>query len=375
MDLAIYISELLGLRGEVNLPGIGYFAQVRSNGAYNERENKFYPPGHQVSFRPQAIEDDILAKYISEKKHISLASSIYFIDKYVINLKQQVALQDVEIAGLGYLQTKDSVLTFKANNAGRENDPAFYGFPPVNIYKLGQQPEETREPVVIETPKVTPPPVEEEVPFKETPSEVINEDIIPVEKTEPSEPELYTLEQTEYADDEPVPGNKRNIRIVIALIVAIIALSLVAVYQYYPGMFDRFKVGQNTAKPAAATPVAKPDTTSKTQDTTVKKAGQQQSPVVPQQTTQTAVDTFATVHYDILAGAYKTLTRANIEIKKYQQLGLKPSLMRHVKGKFYKINLGTYFNRDEAIKAEDSIVNATKINITKFSIEPYKPKK
>ena len=140
MDLAIYISELLGLRGEVNLPGIGYFAQVRSNGYYNERENKFYPPGHQVNFRPQSVEDDILAKYISEKKHISLASSIYFIDKYVIGLKQQVALQDVDIAGLGYLQTKDSVLTFKANNAGRENDPAFYGFAPVKTYNWVSNP-------------------------------------------------------------------------------------------------------------------------------------------------------------------------------------------------------------------------------------------
>ena len=226
------------------MPGIGYFAQVRSNGYYNERENKFYPPGHQVNFRPQSVEDDILAKYISERKHISLASSIYFIDKYVSGLKQLVALQGVDIAGLGYLQTKDSVLAFKANNAGRENDPAFYGFPPVKTYKLGQQPEEAPAPVVKESPKITTPPVEEEVPFKETPSEVINEGIIPVEKTETSDPELYTLEQTEYPVDEPVSRNGRNIRMVIGLIVAIIVLSLVAIYQYYTGMFDGFKYRQ-----------------------------------------------------------------------------------------------------------------------------------
>ena len=29
MDLAIYINELLGLQGEVNVPGVGYFAQKR----------------------------------------------------------------------------------------------------------------------------------------------------------------------------------------------------------------------------------------------------------------------------------------------------------------------------------------------------------
>ena len=90
MDLGVYISELLGLRGEVSLPGIGYFAQVRVNGYYNEQENKFYPPAHEVSFEPQSKEDEGLAQYISDKKNISLASSKYFIDKYVAGLKQQL---------------------------------------------------------------------------------------------------------------------------------------------------------------------------------------------------------------------------------------------------------------------------------------------
>jgi len=374
MDLAIYISELLGLRGEVNLPGIGHFAQVRSNGYYNERENKFYPPGHQVSFKPEAVEDDTLAKYISEKKHISLASSIYFIDKYAIGLRQQVSIQEVDIAGLGYLQYRDSTLTFKANNTGRENDPAFYGFPPVKIYKLGQQPEAEHIPVVIEFPKVIPAPVEEQVPFKEASSDVINEGIIPVEKAEPSDPELYTLEQTEYPEDEPLPTHSKNIRIVIGLVSAIVVLSLVAIYQYYPGMFDWFKYSQRNTKPAVTKPVAKKDTVSKVQDTS-KAAGQAQSPVAPQQTAQTAVDTFATVHYDILGGAYKTLQRTNTEIGNYQKMGLNPVLLKHATGKLYKISLGTYFNKDQAEKVKDSILNIPHINKKNIYLQPYKPKK
>src|SRR5437879_5244170 len=133
MDLAIYISELLGLQGEVSLPGIGYFSQVRINGYYNEAENKFYPPAHEINFEPQAGESDSLAKYIANKKNISLASSKYFIDKYVIGIKQQVASKNVEINGLGYLYSNGEVLAFKASNSAGANDPSFYGFPPVNI--------------------------------------------------------------------------------------------------------------------------------------------------------------------------------------------------------------------------------------------------
>jgi hypothetical protein len=100
MDLAVYIRELLGLKGEVNVPGMGFFAQVRIAGYYNEEEKKFYPPGHAVTFEPQSNGDDSLAQYIANKKKISLASAKYFIDKYVIGIKQEAAAGKVEIDGL-----------------------------------------------------------------------------------------------------------------------------------------------------------------------------------------------------------------------------------------------------------------------------------
>src|ERR1700743_3598038 len=132
MDLAVYISELLGLEGEVNLPGIGCFTQVRINGYYNEQENKFYPPGHEVSFDPKFKEDENLAKFISAKKNISLASSKYFIDKYVAGLKQQLTSKNPEIAGLGYLYINGAVVAFKADTS-KSSDPSFYGFRPLDI--------------------------------------------------------------------------------------------------------------------------------------------------------------------------------------------------------------------------------------------------
>src|SRR5215469_2792355 len=113
MDLAIYINELLGIRGEVNVPGIGFFQHQRIGGYYNENERKFYPPHHDIVFDPQPKEDDGLAAYISNKKNISPASAKYFIDKYTTGLKAQAAEHKVDITGLGHLFYEYSLLAFK----------------------------------------------------------------------------------------------------------------------------------------------------------------------------------------------------------------------------------------------------------------------
>ena len=150
MDLAVYISELLGLHGEVNVPQIGYFAQTRTNGYYNKDENKFYPPGHDISFQPQFTEDDSLAKYISAKKNISLASSKYFIDKYVTEVKQHVATQKVDIAGLGYLHRKFNPVFLIPPTPPAKTTRLFYGFQPVRVYKVGEQYAAENDPTLVQ---------------------------------------------------------------------------------------------------------------------------------------------------------------------------------------------------------------------------------
>ena len=82
MDIAYFISDLLGEQGELSVPNLGYFVQMRMNAYYNEQENIYYPPHYSVQFDPQVIDDDdSLASYITEKKKISLASAKYFIEK------------------------------------------------------------------------------------------------------------------------------------------------------------------------------------------------------------------------------------------------------------------------------------------------------
>ncbi|NNU34294.1 hypothetical protein HK413_09295 [Mucilaginibacter sp. S1162] len=68
MDVGFYLGELLMQQGEVSVPGLGYFVQVRMSGYYNDNERKFYPPYHQAQFDIQSIDDDALAEYIAVKK-------------------------------------------------------------------------------------------------------------------------------------------------------------------------------------------------------------------------------------------------------------------------------------------------------------------
>ncbi|MDB5136253.1 MAG: hypothetical protein JWP37_2856 [Mucilaginibacter sp.] len=382
MDLAVYIRELLGLQGEVNVPDMGHFAQVRTNGYYDERESKFYPPRHEVNFQPQLTKDDALAKYLSDKKNISLASSVYFIDKYVIDIKKKVALQEVEITGLGYLYTDNSGLAFKPNNTARENDPDFYGFVPLKVYKLSEQRVTTDVPIAVEETKVTEPEtIIDKLPVEETPADVVVDEptVIPELLVSPLK---VQEEEEEYIDEETDQRPSSGIWKVILLITAIISLSLVGIYQYYPEAFDIFKSKQQIAigekKPnvvksdAVQGSPSKPDSIAKT---AVQPQTGSPTNIVPKQTEQTPVDTFATVHYDILGGAFKTLTQADAVIKNYQKLALQPRILKHATGNRYKITLGTYFDKDRAQKVEDSILSVTKINKRDIYLQPYKPKK
>ena len=62
MDIAYYISDLLGQQGELTVPNLGYFVQIRMAAYYDNQSKKFFPPHYSVQFDPQIIdEDDSLA--------------------------------------------------------------------------------------------------------------------------------------------------------------------------------------------------------------------------------------------------------------------------------------------------------------------------
>ncbi|HTI58230.1 hypothetical protein [Mucilaginibacter sp.] len=359
MDLAIYINELLGLQGEVNVPGIGIFAQKRVNGYYNEEEGKFYPPQHEIVFNPDSTDDSGLADYISQKKNISPASAKYFIEKYAAGIQQQASSEGAVITGLGQLFYEYSTLTFKADKNAQANDPAFYGLSPVEPYKAADPSVKEEIPAIPDTPGEE---QAEEIPVDDVNDEAAADEA-PVEE-ETSDAETVEEEPVdEYEQEERGSGRKW---VVILLVVMVLLLTFGVSYQYKPEWFGKKRRVDTTiiinGPPPA--PVKKQDTA-------------KSSPVTAQDTTAKTVvtDTFGLRHYDILGGAFRSLPKVNEALKNYATLGLKPRLLKHAAGNYYKITLGTYFNKADAQRAHDSILNITGINKKFIYIQPYIPKK
>ena len=356
MDLAIYISELLGVKGQVNVPGLGRFSQNRINGYYNGHENKFYPPHHEVIFDPNATEENDLVTYIANKKNISVASSKYFVDKYVGGLKQQVSQQKVDIGGIGHLYYEYSTLTFKPDTASKENDPAFYGFAPVKVYKTEDKPVKIAAPEKSESVEASP---------KAEPTVIENE------------PQVFAPERAEvqmdYADDEPEVRRGMNTWVIILILLIISILALTGVYLYNPAMMGLRKKADSVAVVKKSLPPPAPVKTDTAK--AVQPAAKDSTVNAPTKTKtiNATVDTFAVVRWELQAGAFKTMTKVQAVMREYERLGLHPRILTHSTGTLHKITLGTYFSEDDAKKVTDSIKSIPALKRIDISVQPYNP--
>jgi cell division protein FtsN len=364
MDLAVYISELLGLEGEVNLPGIGCFTQVRINGYYNDQENKFYPPGHEVSFDPKFKEDENLAKFISTKKNISLASSKYFIDKYATGLKQQLTSRNPEIAGLGYLYINGAVVAFKADTS-KSSDPSFYGFQPLDIPAPVTKP--VAEQKVKADEEITSTPIEE-VPVRPLEEKIPAHEPTIIEKTE----EEQETEE-EYVYEEP-RSTRGSLWVTLLLILIIVLLSVMGLYKYKPEWFNLQEKPQTYVVVKSSDTAASATTdTSKTiasTDSTTKAAAQS---VAANQNTKPA-DTAQSVHWEVMAGSFGTKKAAEIAMKFYKENGIDTKITTDVPGKLIKLSFGTYYSEVEAEKAKSDLLKTGKVDkgIYTLKINPKK---
>jgi hypothetical protein len=263
MDVGFYLGELLMQQGEVSVPGLGYFVQVRMGAYYDENERKFYPPYHQAQFDIQSIDDDALAEYIAVKKNISISSAKYFTEKYITNLKQQSLVSEVPIGNLGHFYTEQTQLIFRPADKIID-DTIFYGLEPVSINKIGDiNPEEDRPKVelnfppkqVPEKPAVTEE-IQEEMPQPaEQPTRVYRQE----EEMAGVAPEFF--EATE--EEEEQKKGPLMLLLVIFIVVVVIALGVFALYRYQPDTFAKIAFWEHktvdTIKPKRVV-VSKPDT-------------------------------------------------------------------------------------------------------------------
>jgi len=243
MDIAYYISDLLGQQGEVTVPNLGYFVQIRMPAYYDSQLKKFFPPHFSVQFDPQVIEEDeSLANHISAIKKISPSSAKYFIEKYTSNLISQAVVEDVNLENLGTFSSDGLKLSFQS--ATKSNDPSFFAYPPVTVYKIGEDKTKAPEVVVPEavaTPAYTPAaqaidPAEKK-PFSlfnpQSPKPAVAapvENIALTEEIEDDDEDVY--------EEEP---KRLGIWIIVGIAFTLLIITLGALYKFKPELFKFLK--------------------------------------------------------------------------------------------------------------------------------------
>ena len=411
MDVGLYISELLELHGEVNVPGLGHLAQTRVSGYYNSADFKFYPPRNEVTFDPTRLnEDHVLTQYIADKKNISLESSQYFTEKYIINLKEDALYNDVPVANVGWFYNNGGKINFKANKI--TNDPVFYGYPAVRASKLLNQ--------VATPPPPAPPaaPIPQPIP---EPTPIPEPEPIPVPEPEPAAPAYQmvperiaeTIEEREEPEEDlyyEEPRTNRALRTGLIILAALLILLAIAyaVYRYKPSAFERienyFQPKQTSGKLEEANTL-KIDTNAMASDTTVRidsavksdtvikkntPAGQVTDKITQTEVTKTTVVTTpvgkpATTgpkpndvtaltagpkpaaapkvkKYGIIVYTAKTMAEANRVINNYKANGIDVQIVPGKKAPRITITAGSYNTLDEAQVAFTKLIESGKID-------------
>ncbi|QEC75676.1 HU domain-containing protein [Mucilaginibacter ginsenosidivorax] len=378
MDIANYLSELLGQHGEISVPGLGYFVHVRVGAWYNDAERKFYPPGYKIQFDPQTLDgDDTLTKYIAEKKKISLASSKYFTDKYISALKQEAALQEVPFADLGWFFMDKGRIAFKSKVSNTDN-ASFYGYAPVSIKKLNQPaaPEVTAQPGTVAPEHVS-------TPIQATTTPVQSPEPLPLPPPIRDIQFTETVNQPEeYIDDEPEIRRGISLWAIILIVVIILASAALTVYKFKPQWLHLNKGQETQLLPEPkATPVTKSDTDSvkkvaQPADTIKKAISKPDSTLNKASVVAPPADSSTGPVFAIILESTKTLAKAQAEADHFQKKGVDARVYSGPgTGKLIKVVTGSFTTYEEAKAQKDRLVKEKKIDIKSYPYQLVKHQK
>lgn len=289
MDLANYASELIKQRGELYVPGLGYFAHSRKSSYYDAETGTVYPPYFEINFDPHRTVDDDneLARYITERKNISLASARFFLDKFVHKIKEQAETDEVAFSDLGYFFIDHQArLAFRPKHIEMHQNVSLYGYQPVQLQKLkdiGQplKPRPEVKPIpVVEKPEqpVAQQPAERET--AEPVSEPVSSRPLPVQEQEPaSGPVLVTNTEAKEPEEEPAEsysdeeedglGTASNVRF-WAIVIIVVAVAAGGFIYYYKSRFGKFSKPPETKKTVIHGPLPQADEIKRKADTTKK---------------------------------------------------------------------------------------------------------
>ncbi len=311
MDIGPYILQLLALNKKVGVSGLGtFYLQTRAS-YFDTTKKLWHPPTRQAAFDEEVFDEDQLPELISTEKNISEQSAVYFVEKFVTNIRVLLAAsQSATLEGIGKLSYRDDQLIFNPDDSAGA-DHSFYGLAPVPAIKKTE--------------------------------------VIPVQQ-----PETVIQEEVYEEEEERRGGTGKFIWIGLILLLAGAALA----YTFYPQVFDRFiqpKTDPPAQKAAPATaPNTRADSLAKA-DSIVKELEKQGFEVEKPKDTLTLSTEVTKIDpeftYEIIGASLANTKEAESYIKKKKKQGIAASIAQNMPGKRIKITLGS-FNSQAAAEKE-----------------------
>lgn len=133
MDILQYLIELLKIRKEIGIEGLGTLYKKKTPGRYDAENHAFLPPSYVLEFTPNLTETHHLVQYIQTKRGISKQSAGFFITQFADEIKQHIADGNgYTLENLGTFNLENDTITFVPHhdvNIGFD----FYALPPVSV--------------------------------------------------------------------------------------------------------------------------------------------------------------------------------------------------------------------------------------------------
>lgn len=127
MDIAQYISDLLAEHEEVSLEGIGTFVKQKTSAFFDASDGLYFPPSYKINFKAgNPSTSALLINHIITNKRISESSALYFIERFIDNIKSTLDKDSsATVAPLGKLVNTSDGYIFESDS--KNESAEFFG--------------------------------------------------------------------------------------------------------------------------------------------------------------------------------------------------------------------------------------------------------
>ncbi len=135
MELQQYLFELLHLQNYVYVPGLGTFIITDKQATIDTENNRIEPESRKLEFIEEIrVGDSLFAEYLTKKRNISFDNANYFIEKFVIKVKQELSRnKKSELVPLGFFFTDDLQSKIQFEPSITNFSISGFGLPPVEL--------------------------------------------------------------------------------------------------------------------------------------------------------------------------------------------------------------------------------------------------